>query len=83
MAANGIDLLSAITEYSQAENGDFVSDTDAINAQVDAIIEHCKNWASNEDVSYDLAFAKMRATLTEAFNDLSEKLVYGKHVKSA
>lgn len=83
LAANGIDLLSAITEYSQAENGDFVSDTDAINAQVDAIIEHCKNWASNEDVSYDLAFAKMRATLTEAFNDLSEKLVYGKHVKSA
>ena len=83
LAANGIDLLSAITEYSQAENGDFVSDTDAINAQVDAIIEYCKNWASNEDVSYDLAFAKMRATLTEVFNDLTDRLVYGKHVKSA
>ena len=83
MAINGVDLIEAITEVLETQDGGFEPDAGAINGQIDAVIAYCKNWATAEGVSYDLAFAKMRATLVGVFNDVADRLVYGKHVKSA
>lgn len=83
LAINGMDLIEAITEVLETQDGGFEPDAGAINTQIDAVIAYCKNWATAEGVSYDLAFAKMRATLVGVFNDVADRLVYGKHVKSA
>ena len=73
LAINGIDLAEAVAGFNPND----------IEEAIDNIVAYCKQWATREGVSYELAFAKIQATFTKSFEDLTSQFVYGKHIKSA
>lgn len=73
LAVNGVDLLDTIANANE----------DDITNAIEQIFAFCDDWANSEGLSFDMAFAKKRATLVSCFDDIANQLTYGRHFKSA
>ena len=73
LAVNGVDLLDVIANANE----------DDITNAIEEIFAFCDDWANSEGLSFDMAFAKKRATLVLCFDDIANQLTYGRHFKSA